>query len=108
MTESNGTLYFFIHPAVNDCASNPCASGSTCIDDVNQFICQCPLGFTGQRCQTNIDDCGADLSPCDNEGTCVDGIGTFTCQCPLGFSGQACELKRGQLLKREEKNVFLL
>ncbi|XP_022110885.1 sushi, von Willebrand factor type A, EGF and pentraxin domain-containing protein 1-like [Acanthaster planci] len=80
--------------SVDDCASNPCASGSTCIDDVNQFICQCPLGFTGQRCQTNIDDCGTDSSPCDNGGTCVDGIGTFTCQCPLGFSGQVCELKR--------------
>ncbi|XP_022110883.1 sushi, von Willebrand factor type A, EGF and pentraxin domain-containing protein 1-like [Acanthaster planci] len=80
---------------VDDCASNPCASGSTCIDDVNQFICQCPLGFTGQRCQTNIDDCGTDSSPCDNGGTCVDGIGNFTCQCPLGFSGQVCELRRG-------------
>ncbi|XP_022084521.1 sushi, von Willebrand factor type A, EGF and pentraxin domain-containing protein 1-like [Acanthaster planci] len=94
---SLGRIQFFMPTkcdVVDDCASNPCASGSTCIDDVNQFICQCPLGFTGQRCQTNIDDCGTDSSPCDNGGTCVDGIGNFTCQCSLGFSGQACELRR--------------
>ncbi|XP_038055062.1 sushi, von Willebrand factor type A, EGF and pentraxin domain-containing protein 1-like [Patiria miniata] len=78
---------------VDECASNPCAAGSTCIDDVHRYICRCPPGFTGQRCQTNIDDCGTGPSPCDNGGTCVDGVGNFTCQCLPGFSGEACELR---------------
>ncbi|XP_038055355.1 sushi, von Willebrand factor type A, EGF and pentraxin domain-containing protein 1-like [Patiria miniata] len=78
---------------VDECASNPCAAGSTCIDDVHRYICRCPPGFTGQHCQTNIDDCGTGPSPCDNGGTCVDGVGSFSCQCLPGFSGEACELR---------------
>ncbi|XP_038054961.1 sushi, von Willebrand factor type A, EGF and pentraxin domain-containing protein 1-like [Patiria miniata] len=79
---------------VDECASNPCAAGSTCIDDVHRYICRCPPGFTGQRCQTNIDDCGTGPSPCDNGGTCVDGVDSFSCECPHGFTGQVCELEK--------------
>ncbi|XP_038055058.1 sushi, von Willebrand factor type A, EGF and pentraxin domain-containing protein 1-like [Patiria miniata] len=79
---------------VDECASNPCAAGSTCIDDVHRYICRCPPGFTGQRCQTNIDDCGTGPSPCDNGGICVDGVDSFSCECPHGFTGQVCELEK--------------
>ncbi len=35
-------------------------------------LCRCRPGFTGPRCETNIDDCAR--YPCQNAGTCQDGI----------------------------------
>ncbi|ENN74287.1 hypothetical protein YQE_09259, partial [Dendroctonus ponderosae] len=33
--------------AVNECASNPCQNGGTCIDIFLGFVCQCPTGWEG-------------------------------------------------------------
>ena len=38
-------------------------------DLVNDFSCACVVGFTGNTCQTNINDCFP--YPCENGGTCV-------------------------------------
>ena len=38
-------------------------------DEVNGFNCSCAVGFTGQTCSINIDDCV--VNPCENSGTCV-------------------------------------
>ena len=93
---------------MDDCASNPCQPGSTCNDLVGHYICQCPLGYTGQHCEVNIDDCGTGPSPCDNGGTCVDGIGSFTCECLVDFSGQACEMQKGKIKPRKRKTNLTL
>ncbi len=37
---------------IDECLSNPCRNGSTCIQGINAFTCQCPTGFTGQTCDT--------------------------------------------------------
>lgn len=37
---------------VNECASNPCLHGSTCIDHANSFTCNCATGYTGTQCET--------------------------------------------------------
>ena len=37
-------------------------------DRVNGYSCACRSGFTGSRCETNIDDCAR--NPCRNGGTC--------------------------------------
>jgi len=29
---------------IDDCASQPCKNGATCIDEVNGFSCACPSG----------------------------------------------------------------
>ncbi|XP_062383232.1 coagulation factor VII isoform X2 [Sardina pilchardus] len=35
---------------VDQCASNPCLNGGTCVDQVNAYICICPSGFEGRNC----------------------------------------------------------
>ena len=58
------------------------------MDGMGTFHCACYPGFTGETCQTNIDDCvGVD---CSGNGQCVDGMNKFTCECSFGFSGPLC------------------
>lgn len=54
-------------------------------------MCRCRPGFTGSRCETNIDDCAS--NPCHNAGTCIDGINDFTCTCTLGFTSKDCSVR---------------
>ncbi len=39
---------------VDECASNPCLNGGTCLDQENQFVCQCPSGTRGKFCQLGM------------------------------------------------------
>lgn len=52
------------------------------------YLCECPIGFDGQHCENNIDDCVP--NPCQNGGSCIDGVGTFVCDCPDGTFGDTC------------------
>ncbi|HEY3447421.1 MAG TPA: calcium-binding EGF-like domain-containing protein [Myxococcales bacterium] len=72
------------------CKAAPCANGGTCkkIDDLT-FECTCPTGFSGTKCETNIDDCAA--GPCQHGATCTDGVNDFVCTCPMGYSGKTCD-----------------
>ena len=58
-----------------------------------------PPGFTGKRCETNIDKSRISLSldkcinnPCGINGECTDDINGFKCQCNSGFFGQTCNI----------------
>ena len=61
------------------------------MDGIHNSTCTCADGFTGQTCETNIDNCDDD--PCQNTGTCVDGINSYMCSCTCGFGGRNCEMK---------------
>ena len=37
---------------INECGSNPCANGGTCMDLINSFKCDCLPGFTGKWIQS--------------------------------------------------------
>ena len=37
----------------DECASNPCSNGGTCVNEVNAFSCNCIAGFTGVQCETS-------------------------------------------------------
>ena len=67
---------------------NICGIGK-CKDDINSYKCECPNGWTGENCETNINDCHPD--PCSEHGKCFDKIGGYECQCDPGFEGTQCE-----------------
>ncbi|KAG9341578.1 hypothetical protein JZ751_019091, partial [Albula glossodonta] len=82
----------------NDSASvcpnlRPCTNGGRCIDDCitgnPSFTCSCLAGFTGRRCQIDVNECAS--YPCQNGGTCRDQVNSFSCQCMPGYTGQLCE-----------------
>ena len=49
------------------------------------------LGFSGLRCETNIDDCVG--HKCENNGTCIDRIESYVCHCRPGYDGEYCETR---------------
>ncbi|XP_054881676.1 protein delta homolog 2 [Poeciliopsis prolifica] len=84
---------------------SPCKNGGLC-DDADGFaaalLCRCLAGFTGPRCETDIDDCL--LGPCASGATCVDGVNRFSCLCPVGFSGRFCTVNVDDCASRPCRN----
>ena len=104
---------------VQECATNPCEHQATCYERSNRtlydpavltslppevqtefsqvflyehasgFLCHCLDGFTGPKCEVNIDECAT--NPCQNGAQCVDGTAQYTCICEPGFEGLQCE-----------------
>uniref|UniRef100_A0A665WYG2 Cadherin EGF LAG seven-pass G-type receptor 1 n=1 Tax=Echeneis naucrates TaxID=173247 RepID=A0A665WYG2_ECHNA len=60
------------------------------IHPINGLRCRCPLGFTGDYCETEIDLCYS--GPCKNNGRCRSREGGYTCECLEDFTGEHCEL----------------
>ncbi|XP_068613126.1 protein eyes shut homolog [Brachionichthys hirsutus] len=75
-------------------ASNPCENGAVCVEELDQdhfplgFRCHCHRGFTGPRCEINVDECSS--SPCFH-GFCDDVVDGFYCLCNPGYVGPRCE-----------------
>jgi len=46
------------------------------------------VGYEGEYCTANIDDCAEGL--CLNGGQCVDGVNEYSCHCLSGFGGDDC------------------
>jgi len=38
----------------NDCYSNPCEAGGTCVDGLGTYKCYCPAGRFGERCESSF------------------------------------------------------
>ncbi|XP_041959400.1 LOW QUALITY PROTEIN: protein jagged-1a [Alosa sapidissima] len=84
----------YCHENINDCESNPCRNGGTCIDKVKDYQCICAYGWEGQNCETNIDDCST--NPCRDRGTCRDLVNDFLCECHSGWKGKTCHSRESQ------------
>ena len=46
----NNTL-FLLFSDIDECSSNPCGHGGTCIDHIDGFDCLCPPQWMGSTCQ---------------------------------------------------------
>eukprot|EP00795_Rhopilema_esculentum_P000716 gene716-10430_t len=73
--------------AINHCASNPCINGASCKNEADGFTCSCKIGFFGNLCQNERDECAC--NPCFG-----DAVNGFECMCPLGYQGTFCEDKK--------------
>ncbi|XP_019620649.1 PREDICTED: mucin-like protein isoform X2 [Branchiostoma belcheri] len=89
-------------PTVNMCS---CLNGGFCegqaaaeqnINGNTKFTtleCTCPAGYTGERCESDIDACVENFNPCFSGVVCTDlpppaDIDGFDCgDCPPGFNG---------------------
>ncbi|XP_035263180.1 protein jagged-1a isoform X3 [Anguilla anguilla] len=89
-----GFIGTYCHENINDCESNPCRNGGTCIDKVGVYQCICGDGWEGVHCETNIDDCST--SPCHNGGTCRDLVNDFYCECASPWKGKTCHSRESQ------------
>ncbi|KAG5272096.1 hypothetical protein AALO_G00161610 [Alosa alosa] len=58
------------------CKEEPCLNGGECTITWNDFVCSCPLNFTGKHCETRV-WCMSD--PCVNGGHCVDLPDGYEC-----------------------------
>jgi len=68
---------------------SPCQHGKPFYE--NHFKCQCHQGWTGDKCQLDIDECQGN-NPCKNGGTCTNLQGNYTCDCSnTGYRGRQCE-----------------
>lgn len=65
-------------------SGSPCEHGGVCVNTPGSYRCDCPTGFSGRRCEVNINEC--ESNPCQNEGTCIDERGSFRCICMPGKS----------------------
>ncbi|XP_035686333.1 uncharacterized protein LOC118422720 isoform X1 [Branchiostoma floridae] len=79
---------------IDECESDPCQNGGTCINLENSYRCQCPEQYKGVNCDTERNCYNF---PCQNGGTCIEGtsptpsISGRNCTCPQGFTGVSCE-----------------
>lgn len=71
------------------CSTSVCMNGGSCYRRGAENICVCVPGYTGQHCETDIDECQS--NPCLNGATCLDGLNSFTCLCLPSYSGELCE-----------------
>lgn len=49
---------------------DPCENGAECIDEVKDYKCNCHSGFSGKRCQIDINEC--ESNPCKYSGICLE------------------------------------
>ncbi|KAM4696036.1 epidermal growth factor-like protein 7 [Rhinophrynus dorsalis] len=67
----------------------PCQNGGTCFS-FNK--CECPAGWTGSYCQTDLDECKSGKHQCSQQ--CINTAGSFHCECLQGFQlsedGRTC------------------
>lgn len=69
------------------CTNLSCEHGQ-CIEDFDRGKCLCYLGWEGEHCEKNIDECQRGNNCSKEHSTCEDQLnGYYTCKCQQGFTG---------------------
>ncbi|XP_072165055.1 protein jagged-1b-like [Diadema setosum] len=84
----SGYTGLYCQERIDDCLSDPCQNGGTCINSRFAIQCVCPSGWEGTFCHIGTDECAT--TPCRNNGTCVDLHADFVCVCPHRWKGKTC------------------
>ncbi|KAL3842380.1 hypothetical protein ACJMK2_020401 [Sinanodonta woodiana] len=78
-------------------------------DETGHYTCDpvtgeriCKLGWRGDDCLTNIDDCSGHR--CYYGATCLDGVNYYTCKCPPGRTGLLCDAEVNECASSPCKN----
>ncbi|XP_077268738.1 sushi, von Willebrand factor type A, EGF and pentraxin domain-containing protein uif isoform X1 [Temnothorax americanus] len=71
------------------CTDGVCQHGGLCVPMGHGIHCLCPAGFSGRRCEIDIDECAS--QPCYNGATCIDLPQGYRCQCANSYSGINCQ-----------------
>ncbi|XP_070192615.1 neurogenic locus notch homolog protein 1-like isoform X2 [Littorina saxatilis] len=77
--------------SVDDCVTNRCRHGASCVDSHRNYTCVCTPGYTGEFCEEDINECVSD--PCLHNGTCTDDVNKFTCTCDPKWIGVTCHVR---------------
>ena len=43
--------YSHFNTDINECKTNPCKHGASCMDKVNDYMCVCKPGYNGKNCE---------------------------------------------------------
>ncbi len=83
----------FCDQLINECLSNPCLNGATCIDGLAMFTCTCATGWQNTTCSQRVDKC-LTANPCLNGANCTNGLtdAAPTCLCAAGYTGATCSV----------------
>ena len=71
------------------------------------FIDSCPSNFTGDRCQTDVDECQVLSNPCKNGATCSDFFGGYACRCIYGWEGFDCSINKDDCISTDGNPLCL-
>ncbi|XP_018417742.1 PREDICTED: coagulation factor VII [Nanorana parkeri] len=101
---------------IDQCLSNPCLNGGTCSDQIQSYVCNCPEGYEGRNCETNVEEsinCENDNGQCEQfchisaeerrQCVCMEGYA-------LGEDGISCiqtvQYPCGQIPLRKKKKTL--
>lgn len=92
------------------CLTRPCLNGGKCVfqqtpnDDGlsnrTQFKCECQKNWSGQLCETNVNECSISNNPCGLNGKCIDVIDGYQCECKKGWTGPDCKQSKFIIIKK--------
>ncbi|CAB3990694.1 neurogenic locus Notch -like [Paramuricea clavata] len=70
------------------CTSVSCLNGGFCLNGT----CSCQSGFTGSRCDVDIDECEESPGICQNRANCTNTNGSYACTCTAAYTGRNCSI----------------
>ncbi|XP_031554592.1 neurogenic locus protein delta-like [Actinia tenebrosa] len=61
----------------------------TCTNAIGNYSCACAVGWQGENCDQDIDECF--LNQCRGYAVCNNTIGNYSCACVKGWQGENCD-----------------